>query len=320
MAVVQARKGLDVCLWARSEEEASQLNRSRENTSVIPSIPLPDNLHITHSIEEALRDTTATLWAVPSQSMRANVELARDYLDRPMLLISAAKGLETHSNLRMSQVIAEVLDVPSTDICVLSGPNLSREIVLELPAASVVASGRSSLAKEAQELFTAPDFYVLTSDDVVGVEMGGSLKNIIALGAGVTDGLGLGDNAKAILITEGWAEITALGVAMGARPDTFSGLAGLGDLVATCASPLSRNHYFGEQLARGRSLDEIADSTPHVAEGVPTTRVACELARELRVEMPIAGLIYGLLFEGTAPWQAAKNLMHIVARNSKKTA
>ncbi|MEW6033597.1 MAG: NAD(P)H-dependent glycerol-3-phosphate dehydrogenase [Chloroflexota bacterium] len=320
LAVILARKGLEAWLWARTAEMAQELNQGRENVPILPGIRFPDNLRVTDSMEEALCDATAVVFAVPSQSMRTNAELVLPHLDRWTLVVGAAKGLELVSNLRMSQVLAEVLDIPLSSICVLSGPNLAHEVARGLPAASVAASYRQSLAEKAQHLLSAPSFCVLTSDDVVGVELGGALKNIIALGAGVADGLSLGDNAKAILVTEGWAEITRLGVAMGARPATFSGLAGLGDLVATCASPLSRNHFYGEQLAKGRTLKEISSATPHVAEGVPTTKAAYELAQDLRVDMPIIRLMYRLLFEGLVPRDAARELMAITARIAGKVA
>ena len=320
LAVVQARKGLDVCLWARTPEMAAELDSRRENTTILPGVIFPDNLKVTHSLGRALSDAAAVIFAVPSQSMRSNAEQAASHLDRETLLISAAKGLELDSNLRMSQVMAEALGVPPSSVCVLSGPNLSNEVARGLPSASVVASQRNTLAGKARHMLAGPSFFVQISDDVIGVELGGSLKNIIALGAGVVDGLGLGDNAKAILVTQGWSEVTALGAAMGARASTFSGLAGLGDLVATCASPLSRNHYYGERLARGRTLDQIMVSTPHVAEGIPTTRAAYELARELHIDMPVIRLMYRLLFEGLPPGKAVEGLLAITAGIAGKVA
>ncbi|GAG81040.1 unnamed protein product, partial [marine sediment metagenome] len=210
-----------------------------------------------------------------------------------MLIVSAAKGLEIGSNKRMSQVIAEEIDPQFwSNICVLSGPNLSREILHDLPAATVVAAENEAVARIAQKLLTVPNLCIYTNTDVIGVELGGALKNIIALGAGMVDGLGYGDNAKAAFITRGLTEMAALGVALGANPLTFSGLAGLGDLIATCASPLSRNHYVGMELTKGRSLKEITDSMTGVAEGVTTTIVAWNLAQAAGLEMPITEKIY----------------------------
>jgi len=220
------------------------------------------------------------------------------------------------SNKRMSQVIAE--EIPSrfwSNICVLSGPNLSREIARGLPAASVVAAENEAVARKAQKLLACPNFCVYTNTDVVGVELGGALKNIIALGAGMVEGLGYGDNAKAAFITRGLMEIAALGVALGANPLTFAGLAGVGDVIATCASPLSRNHYVGVELTKGRSLKEITDSMTGVAEGVSTTIAARNLAQQLGLGMPVTEKIYQVLFEGAEPRQAMIELMAPEARH-----
>ena len=210
----------------------------------------------------------------------------------------------------MSQVIAEEIE-PSfhANICVLSGPNLSQEILGDLPAATVIASGNEVIARKAQKLLSAPNFCVFTNTDVIGVELGSALKNIIALGAGITDGLGYGNNAKAALITRGLTEMTALGVALGANPFTFSGLAGLGDLIATCASPLSRNHYVGVELAKGRPLKEITDSMTGVAEGVSTTLAVWNLAQQMGLEMPITETIYRVLYDEADLRQSAVELM-----------
>jgi len=217
---------------------------------------------------------------------------------------------------RMSEVISEEIDPPlHNNICVLSGPNLAREIILNLPAASVAASRDSDTARKVQKLLTGPAFKVFTNSDVTGVELGGALKNIIALGAGIADGLNYGDNAKAAFMTRGLTEITALGVAMGANPLTFSGLTGLGDVIATCASPLSRNHFVGVELAKGRSLTEITDSMNDVAEGVSTILVARRIARQLGLEMPITEKIYQVLYEGAQAEQVASVLFGGPARH-----
>ena len=320
LAILEARNGLDVYLWARTPEVAEEIRLKRENTSILPGVTLPEGITITHDMDEAMDAASAVIFAVPSQTMRHNCELALPYLNRSTLVISAAKGLELDTNLRMSQVMSQVLYHPVSTICVLSGPNLASEIARGLPSASVLACQRVWLAEKAANALSAPLFRLIPEDDVIGVELAGSLKNIVALGAGVTDGLGLGDNAKAIVITQGWAEITRLATALGATPATFSGLAGIGDLIATCASPLSRNHYYGEQLAKGRSLEQIAASTPHVGEGVPTTKVAYELAQQMHIETPIMRLMYRLLYEGLRPQQAMKDFMDITARIAGKVA
>ena len=225
-------------------------------------------------------------------------------------MLSVTKGLELPDGKRMSQVLEEELpDAFHSRICSLSGPNLAQEIVQGKPASTVVAGRDDASTSCAQEILMSPSFRVYTSRDIIGVELGGTLKNIIALGAGIADGLGLGDNGKSALITRGLAEITRLGVAAGADPLTFAGLAGLGDIVATCASPLSRNRYVGEQLAQGRSWPEIQESMQNVAEGVNTTGAALKMAGKLGVDMPIAQVTYRVLFEDLPPRQALAELM-----------
>jgi len=316
LGVVLANKGLQVRLWARTEPEAAELRNAGSNPAVMSGVTLPSQLLVTSSLGEALSDVKMVILAVPSQSMRQNIGLVSDYLNRSMLVVSAAKGLEIGSNKRMSQVIAEEIDHRFwSNICVLSGPNLSREVIRELPAATVVAAEAKSVARMAQKLLTTPNLCVYTNTDVIGVELGGALKNIIALGAGMADGLGYGDNAKAAFMTRGLTEMAAFGVALGASPLTLSGLAGLGDLMATCASPLSRNHYVGVELAKGRSLEEILASMTDVAEGVSTTIVARNLARQLGLEMPITEKIYQVLYEGVDPRQAAVELMAAETRH-----
>jgi glycerol-3-phosphate dehydrogenase (NAD(P)+) len=295
-------KGIAVKLWARSEAEVKALNQGRRSYSS------------TSHIEEALNETDLVIWAVPSQRLRQNISHTKDYLTDSMLLMSAAKGLEVNSGKRMSQVLAEEI-APSLrkQICVLSGPNLAKEIGRALPAASVIAAQDISLAERARKLMESPKFSLSTSDDVIGVELGGALKNIIALGAGIIDGLGLGDNAKGAFIAWGWTEVVSLGVVLGARAGTFYGLAGLGDLIATCSSTLSRNHYVGYELAKGRSLSEISASMPNIAEGVATTAAAHQLAKNQGVELPIIDLMYGILFESLSPSQASIDFKELSA-------
>ena len=310
LGVGLANKKLQVRLWARTEAEAAELRDKGPNPDLLPVTTFPPQLTITSSLNEALADAKVVILAVPAQTIRQNVRLIASHLKGSMLIVSAAKGLEIGSGKRMSQVIAEEIDPRfHSNICVLSGPNLSREVLSNLPAATVVAAEDEAVARIAQKLLAAPNFCVYTNTDVIGVELGGALKNIIALGAGMADGLGYGDNAKAAFITRGLTEITALGVALGVNPLTFSGLAGLGDLVATCASPLSRNHYVGVELTNGRSLKEITASMDGVAEGVSTTAAAWNLARQLGIEMPITERIYQILYEGADPRQTADDLM-----------
>lgn len=313
LGIVLARKGMWVKLWGRTEKEAEALEQTRGNQALLPGISFPRRLSVSASLEETLSGAVMAILAVPAQRMRENIRRVRDYLEDSTLLMSAAKGLEIGTALRMSEVIAE--EIPSRlhhHICVVSGPNLAREIAQGLPAATVVAARDEEVAQRAGNMLVTRQLGVFTNTDMVGVELGGALKNIVALSAGISDGLECGDNAKATLITRGWVEIMALGVALGANPLTFSGLAGLGDLVATCAGPLSRNHYVGSELARGRSLTEILAGMSSVAEGVETTRVARQLSRKLGVEMPITDLIYQVLFEDLPPAQALTCLKGLI--------
>ena len=316
LGMVLARNRAEVRLWARTEQEATELRKARYHSPSFSGVILPTGLAITSSLGEALAGVKAVILAVPSHRMRQNIKLVAKYLDGSMLIVSAAKGLEIDSNQRMSQVIADEINPDfRSNICVLSGPNLSGEILRDLPAVAVVAAQDEAVARKAQRLLNTPNLCLYTNTDVIGVELGGALKNIIALGAGIADGLGYGDNAKAALITRGLTEITALGVALGANPLTFSGLTGLGDLIATCSSPLSRNHYVGVEIAKGRSLEEIIKSMTGVAEGVSTTIVAYNLARQFGVEMPITERIYQVLYQGRNPRQAALELMEVTAKH-----
>jgi len=316
LGVVLARNELEVRLWARTERECTQLKNAQHHADALSGITLPPKLSITTSIAEVLDDADAVIMAVPSQRMRDNIKAVSSYLKGSMLVVSAAKGLEIDSNKRMSQVIADEIS-PSfwPNICVHSGPNLSAEILQGLPAVAVVAAWNELIARKAQKLLNTPSICLYTNNDVIGVELGGALKNIIALGAGIADGLGYGDNTKAALITRGLTEITALGVALGANPLTFSGLTGLGDLIATCSSPLSRNHYVGVELTKGRSLEEIIKSMSGVAEGVGTTVVAHKLSKQLELEMPITEKIYKVLYEKLDPHKASLELMEAEARH-----
>ncbi|MCX6011436.1 MAG: NAD(P)-dependent glycerol-3-phosphate dehydrogenase [Chloroflexi bacterium] len=316
LGVVLARNGIDVRLWARTEQECLQLQNGQHRADALAGITLPPQLSITTSLPEALDDADAVILAVPSQRMRDNIKAASGYLKGSMLVVSAAKGLEITSNKRMSQVIADEIS-PSfwPNICVHSGPNLSAEILQGLPAVAVVAAWNELIARKVQKLLNTPSICLYTNSDVIGVELGGALKNIIALGAGIADGLGFGDNAKAALITRGLTEMTALGLALGANPLTFSGLTGLGDLVTTCSSPLSRNHYVGVELTKGRPLEEILKSMSGVAEGVSTTIVAHKLSKQFELEMPITERIYKVLYQGLDPRKASLELMEAEARH-----
>ena len=302
--------GVRTALLARTEDEAHQLRKERENRRFLPGTPLPSALEITASTSEALTYADVVILAVPSQRFRQNLLWIRDSLGAKAIAVSAAKGLEMQTGKPMSVIFAEEMSINlARRYCVLSGPNLAKEIIAGKPASTVVASGDLESAKRVQRLLMSPNFRVYTNDDVIGVELAGALKNIIALGSGICDGLGYGDNARAAFITRGLAEITRLGVDAGANPLTFAGLAGLGDVTATCFSPLSRNRYVGEELAKGRTLSEILESMDNVAEGVHTTAAALKLARRIGVEMPIIEATHQILFEGLELNEAVARLM-----------
>ena len=310
LAIILGRRGVPVRLLARTADEAQGLAIAGENTRRLPGQPFPASLSVTADSPQAMEGAGAVIYAVPCNTLRQNLRDSAPCFDGWPLVVIAAKGLERDSSLRMSQVArAEMPDSLHSRICILSGPNLAREIVEGKPASAVVASFDHDVAQAAQAALTSATFRVYSSVDIVGIELAGALKNIIALGAGVSDGLGLGNNAKAAFVTRGLAEITRLGVASGADPLTFAGLAGLGDLIATCYSPLSRNRHVGEQIALGRPLAEVLKTMGEVAEGVDTTAAAVRMARGLNVEMPIAEVTYRVLFEGLDPRQAVAELL-----------
>ena len=300
-----ADKGAMVSVWARTEAKADEL-RQEHQASLSRGVSTSE-LSFTGNLDEALCAAEFVICAVPAQRMRQNMRLSNPHLSASMILISVAKGLEAETGKRMSEVIADEAACVSQDrICVLSGPNLSGEINQGLPATSVVAGRDMDVNRKVQELLDSPNFSVFVSDDIVGVELCGALKNVIALGAGVMDGLDMGNNAKAAFITLGWSEIVSLGAALGAKTDTFYGLAGLGDLIATGNSPLSRNHYVGYELGKGRLIGDIINSMSHVAEGVDTAIAAHSLANRLKLETPTMNLIYSVLFESLPPAEILK--------------
>jgi glycerol-3-phosphate dehydrogenase (NAD(P)+) len=296
-------------LLVRTAAEADELRRAGQNARSLPGVALPPGLEIQSDIAAALEGCRLVLLAVPSQTMRQNAAALRPHLAADTILLSCAKGLEQGSLQRMSEVIAQEVGTGRERTGALSGPNIAREISEGKPAVTVVATYGRGQAGLAQTLLTSPQFRVYTSDDVVGVELAGALKNIIALGAGISDGLSAGDNAKAAFMTRGLAEIARLGRVLGANPLTFAGLAGLGDLVATCESPHSRNRRLGQALAEGLTLSEAQARLGQVAEGVTTVRTARDLAARYAVEMPITDQLYAILFEGKDVRGAIHELM-----------
>jgi glycerol-3-phosphate dehydrogenase (NAD(P)+) len=310
LGLLMAGKGSEVRIWTRTQKEATRLTKKGLDPNRFPETAVPENLTFNASMSDVMAEAAAVILAVPSPTMRQNVTTVAPFLTKGTVIVSVSKGLETGSNKRMSQVIGEEIGEKfAGNVCTLSGPNLAREIMKGLPAAAVVAAENPETARKAQKLLMCPRFCVFTNSDIIGVELGGALKNIIALGAGIADGLDYGDNAKAAFITRGLTEITALGMTLGANPLTFSGLAGLGDVVATCASPLSRNHYVGTELAKGRALADILEGMDEVAEGVTTVLAAHDLAQQHGLEMPITDKLHKVLYEDYDPRQAAEDLM-----------
>jgi len=300
-ALVLADAGNTVHMWGRRAELCEAISTRHENPDYLPGIVLPDNITASPDPATALADAEVVVLAVPSQQLRANLESWAEHLPSDAVLVSLMKGVELGTHLRMSEVIAELTGAGPERIAVVSGPNLAREIAQREPAASVVACSDPDVAERLQQLCHTTAFRPYTNLDVVGCELAGTTKNVIGLAVGVAVGLGYGDNSKASIITRGLAEAARLGIAMGADPVTFMGLAGMGDLVATCSSPLSRNRTFGEKLGQGMTVDEVAAQTRQVAEGVKSCRSISELARMHGVEMPIVEHVAALIAGEMSP-------------------
>jgi glycerol-3-phosphate dehydrogenase (NAD(P)+) len=306
LALHVARLGRPVRLWVRDAERAREMARARENSRYLPGIPLP-GVEMTSSAGRALDGAAIVIAAVPSHAIEGVIASMAARIAPDAVLVSAAKGLDPRSSRPLSGLLRSL--VPGRAVAVLSGPSFAREVALGQPAALVVAAADEGVAHGLQRDLTAPAFRLYTNRDVLGVELGGALKNIVAIATGLCDGLALGENARAALITRGLAEIMRLGVALGAQPATFSGLAGLGDLVLTCTGSLSRNRALGREIARGRSLADAEASTPMVAEGVRTAASAMRLAREAAVGMPICAEVQSVLFDGKPVAEALNALL-----------
>lgn len=310
LADLLARKGEETTLWVYEADLAARMVASRINDLYLPGFHLAPALRITADLAAALSGCQAVLLVPPSQVMRQVVRQAVPFLSPGVLIVSASKGIENDTLLPMSDVLAEVVPAElGARLVFLSGPSFAREVAAGMPTAVVAASGDEAAARATQQLFSTEAFRVYTNQDVVGVELGGAIKNVIAVAAGVADGLGFGYNTRAALITRGLVEMTRLGVRMGADPATFAGLAGMGDLVLTCTGDLSRNRSVGMELGKGRKLDEILGGMRMVAEGVKTTLSTWQLAGRLGVEMPITEQVYRVLYEGKDPRQAVTDLM-----------
>lgn len=310
LAMAAARNGHEVALWAREPEVANLITSGRRNPFYLSDLELPENIRATTSIEEALRASDSVLIVVPSHAFREMTGWMRPFLNSEMILVSATKGVENRTLMRMDEVTRDVLrESFEPRFVALSGPSFAREVATGDPTAIVAASRDLGLSEEVQRQLSSSVFRVYTNDDVVGVELGGAVKNVVAIASGVVRGLGFGTNAVAAIITRGLAEMTRLALAEGARRETMAGLAGLGDLVLTCTGELSRNRYVGVELGKGRKLADILGEMREVAEGVKTTRAIYELGRRLNLDMPITASIYALLYEDKPALEAANELM-----------
>ncbi len=308
-AMILAEAGTSTTLWGRRAEIVDAINETRENPEYLPGTRLPDTIRATTDPAEAMDGADFVVLAVPSQTLRANLQVWKPHIPPAAVLVSLMKGVELGTCKRMSEVICEVAEVPERRVAVVSGPNLVPELAQRQPAAAVVACSDEEVAARLQEACHLPWFRTYTNPDVVGVELGGAVKNVIALAVGVAVGMGLGDNVRATLMTRGLAEIARLGAVLGADQHTFAGLAGMGDLVATCTSPLSRNRTFGENLGRGMTMAEVVAATKQTAEGVKSCESVLELARKHDVEMPITEVVVGVVHDGMTPGEAAVLLM-----------
>ena len=307
LAILLAGRGNQVTLWGAFPDYIAQLQRTHENVKFLAGVPIPSSIAMTADLPKALADAQVIVVAVPSLYLRQVLERAKELPWGAATVVSVVKGIDPKSHLRMSELIQEV--VPVKRLAVLSGPSISYEVARGVPTTVVAASQDLVLAKEVQTLCSTDAFRVYTSTDVVGVEMGGALKNVIAIACGAAEGMGFGTNTKAALVTRGLVEMARLGAAMGAKTETFSGLSGLGDLVTTCFSPHSRNRRVGEALGKGRSVKEVTQGMEQVAEGIVTAQSAHALSRKHGVEMPITKAVYEVLHEGRSMKETVRDLM-----------
>ena len=306
LAYLLSHKGLEISLWVFERDLAAGMERTRKNEIYLPGVSLPENIRISHQLDEVLKKARYIINAVPSQFTRIVFKDSLSRISEESIIISAAKGIERGTLKTISSVLREV---SGSKVGVLSGPSFAKEVVKNLPTAVTVAIEDRNAGLRLQEMFTINNFRVYTHDDVLGVEIGGALKNVMAIASGISDGLGLGLNARASLITRGLAEMTRLGVAMGARERTFAGLSGLGDLVLTCTGSLSRNYTLGMKLGQGMKLKDILEQTASVIEGVATAESAYELSKKYRIEMPIVEQVFKIIYEEKEPARAVHDLM-----------
>lgn len=310
LALVLADNGHQVRLWGHRAEQIEEINQKRTNEKYLPGIQLPEGIVGYVDLCQALDHIQTVVLAVPTKAIREVLRKVRDCIHEPITIVSVSKGIEPDTHKRVSEIVEEELGGLLKDVVVLSGPSHAEEVSLRHPTTVTVSAKNLEAAKRIQDLFMNHQYFrVYTNPDLIGVELGGALKNIIALAAGITDGLGYGDNAKAAIITRGLAEIARLGCTLGANPLTFAGLTGVGDLIVTCTSVHSRNWRAGHLLGKGKKLDEVLESMGMVVEGVRTTKAAYQLAKKLGVKMPITEVLYEVLFDGKDPKDAVDSLM-----------
>ena len=307
LSIVLHNKGHNVTLWGSTPDYVEYLKKHRENKKYLKGIEIPSDLKITSDIAETQIETDLIVIAIPTPYVRKTIKPFKNHYLPGTPIVSVIKGIENETLMRGSEILRDVLG--EQPIALLLGPSHAEEVARKLPTTVVIACNDIQVAKEIQDIFITERFRVYTNTDVIGVEIGTSIKNVIAIAAGICDGLGFGDNSKAALITRGLAEMTRLGVAMGGQRDTFSGLAGLGDLITTCVSPYGRNRLVGEQIAKGKKLSQILEEMDQVSEGILTTKSVCKLANKYNVEMPITKEIYNILFEDKDPIKAVNELM-----------
>lgn len=312
LALVLARNGNEVSLWTIKESQRDEINKNKTNNIYLPGVRIHENINCTCDIKESVSNSEAIILAVPSQVIRSVCKQIKPYVNESQILVNVAKGLERETGLRMSQVVNS--EINNAKFAVLSGPSHAEEVALNLPTVITVASSDINIATNIQDLFNNESFRVYTNTDLIGVELGGTLKNIIAFGAGICDGLGYGDNTKAGLITRGLSEIKRLGIALGADPNTFSGLSGIGDLIVTCTSQHSRNRKAGMLIGQGYSLQDTLNEVQMVVEGIVATEIAYKVALENNVEMPITEAIFNVLYKNIP---AKESIVELMSRDSK---
>ena len=309
LGLLFAKKGHTVILWARDKNEAKKLNANNENIRFLPGIKFPSNMSVTNSTLSAISTANITIFAVPSFTMEKNITLIKKHLNPNTIILSASKGLDP-SGKRMTEVLSEQIKTANIPICAISGPNLATEIIKGKTCSMVIGSDNINISNNIQTIMNSNQVRIYTTDDITGIELGGSLKNIIAIGSGICDGANLGKNAQSAFITRGLVEITRFATYFGAEAKTMMGLAGIGDLIATCTSPLSRNYQFGQKLAEGQTLSKIYNNANNVIEGIHTTKIVMNIAKQHKINMPITEATYKVIQGEMKPNEAISELMN----------